>query len=506
MSEVNWRRPLALAVVLIALASFSYWLAFKHTPEGEEQDEKNKKIVALNDAQIQSVRIGTGTQEFQFECADFASHMCKSGNAAKWEITTPLKTKADDSNTRSLVSTVSTLTAADTISLKDETAEKKKALLKDYGLDAPSLTKDRQIQINSDASTIVLYLGQTHPIGDGIFAAIERLPANAKPTGKIDDNQVYVIPSYFKGNFDHNLTYWRDKKILPIATHEIEGFTLKDSKTEIQAERKDGEWTVKGKPFSKNDVFPGDIENIDALLSGASALTARDFVSDSKNDAKAKTELKGAKPVITLSLKKEKVEQPVLVTLYEKSNGKPPAKGMVQNRLFVVVSDLDPLFEVDSYAKARFDKELKDLRLSKVITSMDRFQAKHLEFSSSELGPKPWALSMKDGKWTADGVAPADAQKDAVDSEKVQNFLDRLSSTKIDQFISQNLPIQSSGLQFTLGDDTHPQKRKILFWRVVEKNGQKLYAKDLTSPRNEVFLMDNALSDAIPWEKAKFKK
>jgi hypothetical protein len=500
MSQVNWRKPLALAAVLFGLGLFSYWLVFKHAPESEEKEEQKKKIVSVDQAQVQSLRISNATHEFVLECTDFAAKMCKPGSAAKWEITTPLKAKADDANARSLLSTVSSIAPSDTISLKEETADKKAALLKDYGLDPASLSKDRQIQINSDASTIVLYLGQNHPIGDGIFAAIEKLPANSKPTGKVDDNQVYVLPSYFKANFDRELTYWRDKKILPIAAHEIDGFNLKNSKGEFRAERKDGEWTISSKPFSKNDSFPGDIENIDSLLTGATFLTAKDFVSDDKNDAKSKATLKGAKVVVTFSLKKEKVDEPIVLTLFEKSNGKPPAKGMVQNRLFVVVSTLDPLFEVENYAKARFDKELKDLRLSKLITSMDRFQGKKLDFQATDLGPKPWTLVLKDGKWDVEGDT-----KEAVDSEKIQGFLDQLSSAKIGLFLDKNLPIQGSGLTFTLSDDTHT-RRKLFFWKVVEKTGQRLYARDLLSPRNEVFIMDNALSDALPWTKAKFKK
>jgi hypothetical protein len=480
MSQPNWRRQLALALTLFALGGFAYWHEFKHKPEAEESEEKAKKILALDKNQVESIRITNGARAFSLECADLATKMCKPGDNAKWQLTDPVKVKADDSNSNSLVSTINNLVVSDTISLKDETPEKKAALLKEYGLDPATLPTDRKLEIKSSAGISTLYLGQTHPIGDGIFSALGK-------DGKLDEDQIYVLPSYLKASFDHDLSFWRDKKVLPVAAHEIESFSLKSPKGDIKGSRKNGVWTL----TSKGDEVTGDNEAMDTLLTGVTYLVAKDFT-----DKKA---LQGAKPVITFSIKKEKVEEPITMTLYQKPSGKPPAKGVVQYRVFATVSTLDPVFELEGYAKERLLKELKDLRLSKLVTSMDKFSAKRLELSSAGLGPTPWVLVSKDSKWQSGAGEP-------IDSEKVQNFLDHLGSAKIQDFIAKALPQESGGLQITLGDDSNPAKRKIALWRAAEKTGQKLYAKDLLSGRKEVFLMDNSLSEALPWDKVKLEK
>ena len=497
MSQPSWHRQLALAMALFILGGFSYWLVFKHKPDSEDIEEKNKKILAFDKNQVESVQIVNGTNAVTLKCSDLAGKNCKSGDNAKWEVTEPIQVKADDANTNSLVSTLNGITVSDTISMKEETPDRKNALLKDYGLDPDSILKDRRIQINASNQTTILYLGQTHPIGEGIFAAVEHLAPGAKSSGKIDDTQVYVLPSYVKSNFDHDLTYWRDKKILPIAAHEVDSFVLKNTKGTIQGQRDKGMWDLR----SGSDEVAGDTENMDTLLTGATYLVAKNFISDDKTDAKSRTTLKGAKNVITLTLRKDKTPEPIVLALFQKPNGKPPAKGVVQYSVYATVSTLSPLFELEGYAKERLDKELKDLRLAKLITSMDRFSAKRMELKGSGIGNIPWVLLNKDSKWSVEGDP-----KEQIDSEKVQNFLDRLASSKILEFITKNPPDISGGLEMTIGDDALAQKRKLLFWRVVEKTGPKLYAKDLLSARKEVFLMDNTLTDAVPWEKARLKK
>ena len=92
-----------------------------------------------------------------------------------------------------------------------------------------------------------------------------------------------------------------------------------------------------------------------------------------------------------------------------------------------------------------------------------------------------------------------------INAEKIQNFLDRLTSMKIQSFVTKDFPAETGALQFTLGDDSQPQKRKFIFWRENGKQSQKLFARDLLSHRKEVFLMDNVLTSELPWDKAKFK-
>jgi hypothetical protein len=497
MSQPNWGRPFALAIILCTFGGFVYWHEFRHKPIEEEQTEQTKKPFHIKNVTVRTVRVKTANYEVTFDCLDLSTDLCKPGENSKWQMVSPTQAKAEDASVDPLLTTMETLIASDTIGLKEETPAKRAALLKGYGLDPAELAQDRQLQFDTPKGTVVLYLGLTHPIGDGIFAAVEKTAPGVKPVGKIDDSTIYLLPSYVKGIFDRDLAYWRDKKVLPLLAHEVEGFTLKNSKGEITGERKAGIWTLR----SKNEDEQGDLDAMDTLLAGVTGLVAKDFVSDDKKDAKARAALSGAQQVASIALKKEKVDQPIVLTLYKKVAGKPPAKGVVQYRVFATVSNLDPLFEVESYAKERLDKTLLDLRLSKLITPMDRFGAKRLEFSSTIFGTSPWTLANKDGKWAVDGHP-----SETVNAEKIQGFLDHLTAAKIQLFVTKDMPKPSAeALTFTLGDDSNPQKRKVVFWRELSKLGQKLYAKDLLSQRNEVFLMDNSLTAEIPWDKAKLK-
>jgi Domain of unknown function (DUF4340) len=532
MSKPNWGRQLALAVTLVVLGSVSYWLVYNHKVKDEEQEEQSKKITQISpeknpdkskDTQIQTISLDDGAgKRLSVNCLDAALKVCKPGSSPKWEMTEPLKVKADDANVNSFVSTFNNLGASDTISLKEETPEKKVALLKEYGLDPAAVAsgKVREIQMETSAGNLGIYLGQQHPIGDGTFAVIEHTPSGQKLTGKFDQNTVYVVPSYLKTNFEKPIAFWRNKKLLTIGAHEVAAFHLKGTKADIEATRQNGAWTLK----TNGEELPGDIESIDNLMNGATYLVAKDFASDDKNDAKAKAILRGAHSIITFSLESEKASEkpkdkpatpqaaPILLTLFAKQAAHHEKNGAVQVRLYATVSNQDPLYEVETFAKDRLDKDVKDLRLSKLITSMDRFTAKKISFEGASL-PKPIHLEMKDSKWS-----DQDSPQTTIDSEKVQGVLDRLAADKVQEFIplakapADVLKAESKGLTFTLGDETTPAKRKLNFWKVPDKidgkkgTGFKLYARDLNSPRKEIFLMESAASQGLPWDKNPFLK
>src|SRR5262249_43043552 len=155
--------------------------------------------------------------------------------------------------------------------------------------------------------------------------------------------------------------YWRDKKLLTLSPHEIGSFSLKSSKSDLKAERKNGAWTLailSGK--EKGETFPADSEAIDSVLNGAAFMTAKEFASDKKDDARAKGVLKGANPIVTLTLNKDasaqpspkpgETPEPVALTLFQKNQANKPEgekkPHTVTPKIYATVSNLDPLFEL----------------------------------------------------------------------------------------------------------------------------------------------------------------
>lgn len=536
MAQANWKRPLILAALLLVFGSFATWLEYSHKPQKEKQEEASKKMfhlekykekykedskVAKNPTpptQIKGIEIN-GAQHFEFSCSDLAANLCKPGDQSKWEISSPMKAMGDDSNINSLLSTLNQLSATEVIDLSEEKPEKRATILKEYGLDAQALNSPatKRVWVKSTAGDSMVYFGNVHPIGESIFAL-------RKDGDKVDDTHVYMIGTYFKSNFEHDLTYWRNKKLLTIGSHDISEFKLETEKNHLVGVRKDGVWSISSGP----EVLAGDTENIEGVLNAATYLTAKNFISDQKSGTKALETLKATKSIMTLTLQKESSsptaspaaaptnQAPIVLTFYKKkpenknkSKGakdvKGDAKGDTKNDagpLYATVSNLDPLFELDPTAEAKFDKSIKDLRLSKLITSMERYTAKRLEFAGPSLG-QPLILTQTDGKWASnDG-----ANKDDLDLQKIQNFLDKLSSARIKDFLQDSaIPTgptsEDSGLKFTLGDEKSDTKHQFVFW----KKSDQLYARDTQLKRKEAFLMDGTLLNEIPSGRGFFKK
>lgn len=482
MTQVNWTRQLGLAVALVALGSVAYWLEFKHKPQKEAAEEQTKHVFNLKESPVQSIIIHDGAKKVTLTCSDFAAKLCKPGDNSKWEMSEPLRLKADDSNANALLSTLNTLTSNETIELKDETAEKRAALIKEYGLDANARNQNKKVEVTTSAGKTTLDLGLPHPIGESLFAIVNG-----------DENRVLLIPNFFKSTFDHDLAYWRNKKLFTFGSHEVESFELTNSKTHLTAEKKEGKWIL----HIGSDELTGDIENIDNFLSTVTYLSAKNFVSDQKNDEKAKSVLKNLANIISIKLQKEQGTakdrpEPVLLTLFQKK------KGQTTDPLFATVSNLDPLFELEPFVRDRLDKNVKDFRLTKLITAMDRFSAKRLEISGAGWGSNPILFNNQDGKW----IKASD--KTEVPADKVTGILDKLSGNKIQEFLTGSaIPIgEKEGLKLTLGDEKTPEKRQLLFW----KKESKLYARDLQSKRNEAFQVDPSLIEVLPWNPEFFTK
>jgi hypothetical protein len=495
MRQVNWTRQLGLSAVLLVLGTAAYWLEFKHKPEEEAKEEQSKKIFKIKDVAVQKIRMVDGKTVFSFVCSDFGAKLCKPSDVSKWEISEPSKLKGDDTNLNTFLTTLSNLGTTDTLDLKTETSEKRQAMLRDYGLDAEARKSTRKVELITAAGSTTLYLGQTHPIGNLIFALIEN-----SATGAIDENQVYTIPSFFKSNFDHDLTYWRNKKLLTLAAHEVETFDLKGTKGHVQGKRVKGIWSLQGD--GEKDL-PGDTEAIDNLLTGTTYLVAKNFVSDDKKDAKAKTAMTGFVHLADLTLQKEKGTEkepssPITLTLYKKDKKGPKKADPITSTVYATVSNLDPLFELESYSKERIDKSLKDLRQTKLISSMDRFSAKRIEFSGPVLGTTPMTLENNGGKWFS---LPS---KEEIPADKLQDTLEKLSGNRIKDFLTgPHIPTgEEQGLKFTLHGDKDVVQRQLVFW----KKGDRLYGKDLMGRRNEAFLVDSLITEALPWEKTFFSK
>jgi hypothetical protein len=132
---------------------------------------------------------------------------------------------------------------------------------------------------------------------------------------------------------------------------------------------------------------------------------------------------------------------------------------------------------------------------------MARFNIKRVELSGKPMGTSPLNLIQKGGNWTAEG----DPQE--IDSQKIQTLLDRLSSSKIKEF----LPLakapsgEPSGLIVKTIDDQ--QSRTWVFWKgTTPTDHPPIYVLEKTAKSPEVYQMDDSLGEALPWAREFLKK
>lgn len=475
--QPNWIKPLAMAVLLCVLGYGAYWLEYSRKPKAEAQEEANKKLLDLKDSTVLSMVVVDGKRRFKIVCSEPDKNLCRPNENGKWKLEEPVSTKADDGNANALVTSIHNLSVSETIDLGlEETPRKRDELLKEYKLSKELLSDPgaRRVEVTlAGGKAVSLYFGETHPVGDQLFSLRSD-----------QDLKVKLVASYFKSTFEKDLGYWRDKKLFTILPADVQAFVL----NRMKVSKKDGQWTI-------DPDLPGDIENIDGLISAATYLTAKGFASDNKTDSKARSALSGARLITKLEL----LPSQITMQLYEKGVGK-------NAQYYATVSNLESVFEMDPSTKKRVEKTLKDLRLSKLMTSVERYTAKKIEMRGHALGETPLVLTNKDGNWTFDSKEKVESGK-TVDPEKMQALLEKLSSNQIIEFI----PIQSagslpkeaaSGVTYTVFEDGSDKKREFLIWKFADK----VFAKDLMSARKELFRLDPSVKDKLLWERGFLNK
>ncbi len=492
MTMVSWKKPLLLAILLSVLGFGAYWLEFKHKPKKESAEESSKKLFALpEEAQVQSIKIAGTHQTFLLKCLGLQQKQCKLGANGQWELIEPLKTKGDASNAASLLSAAGHLAFADSIDLASETPEKRQRLLEEYGLDSKSRGAKTarslalSYQSGSEApQTLAVYLGQTHPIGDNVYALLSQTQgegADSKP----NENRVYLIPGFFAANLDKDLTYWRDKRFTEWSSTDVESFEFQGSKGKLSAARKDASWEL----GIAGATFSGDPDRIEELLSAATYLTAKSFVAETQNDPKAKGILSRAKLILTLKLIKKGAE-PATFRFFQ--TGSPSKPGQ---KLYVTSSLASPVFEIEVSALRPIDRAPKDLRYSKLLSSEDRFMIQKITFSGKSWGPGDFALLSKDGAWKVEGQPTF-----PLDTSKVQSLLDQLSGDRIKDYLpaSSKIPGIEEGVTLKLGTAKNEDQARYLFWQ----HRDALYARSLKSRTGEILALDASLKKALPWKRA----
>src|SRR5690606_21422040 len=103
-------------------------------------DGKGIDSLAITSIGIRGASEGTKI-EATLECKSLAEKLCRPTDASKWELASPVRTKADDRIVNEFLKSLANLSATDSIDLSTDSEEKRASLLADYGLSEDRLEK-----------------------------------------------------------------------------------------------------------------------------------------------------------------------------------------------------------------------------------------------------------------------------------------------------------------------------------------------------------------------------
>jgi len=481
VKQPNWKIPFILSLCLAVFGSFTYWLIYAHNPKEEKIATTAKKPLALpsDDAQVIGFRIKSAKGLIEGKCEDIVQKKCTVNNAANWTITYPQTVKADSENIKMLLSGLAGATAPEVVDLSQETAEKRKQLLDEYGLSDAKRTDLNATFVEfvlEDGKKIAAWFGIQHPLGDKTFVA-------SSTNGAINENTIFLISNSYKSNFDHDLTWFRDKSIFKFDRALIDSFEAHTAGGKIVGVKKDGVWFVNG--------YKADYEHLETVFSAISQLKAKDFPEQGV--------VKGLAPVVKYDLKIGKETNSLSLfqktTVLAKSNAKLKKDGVDEIHAYVKTSARPELLEVDINFRNQIDKKLNDLRDTILMGQTEKATA-----TLGEIVGKKYKSSLTfayvAGSWIQKGGDPK------VDAKRFSSLLDMLASARAKDVVSPAPQGKvTDELTMTVGDEKNPNKFKFRFFQIKDQ----IYAQDLNNKLNEAFSLPESFKSALPFDEAAWK-
>jgi hypothetical protein len=486
MKQPDWKIPLVLATSLVVLGSFAYWLQYSHKPKQTRADSQQKKPLALpnEDAQIVQFRIKSASGVIEGRCDSLAEKTCKPSTPGKWTITYPETFKGDAASIKDVLTNATSMLATDTIDLSDETPEKRKKLLEEYGLNDEQRTKigSEFLEITlQDGKKLTAWFGEQYPIGDKVFVG-------SAENSNLNDKTIFVVANFYKGVFSKPLTYFRNKSAFEFNRSDITDISAKTTQGKLDAHFENGAWTINGKK--------GDYDHIQMLLSAVLLLKAKEFPDANvlkKAHVVCSYEIKSKTDKYSFELL-ESDSKPI------KMKGHPEIPG--ESHFYVTASTLKGPIEVDANFKNQIDKKLNDLRYSQLLSQTEKATATVIALDGKNLegglqfhyDGKAWAQKSTAEKTVAKTVAK-------IDVTKVQHMLEDISAERAMDIVSPAPALSDDAITVSIGDDKNANKAHFVVYAIKNLT----YAKDLTQTTNEAFLITQTEKNSFPFDLASWK-
>lgn len=444
---MKWKTLIILAVILALLI-----LAIFYVEKREEKKEKFKgKLLTYNSSEINKVELKRGSESIIFEKKDDT-----------WEITSPLKTKADKYTVERLVEDFSDLKI-------ERKVEENARDLKKYGLEPPY----RILKIfKKDGNSMTVYLGIENPIDGALYAK------------KPEENIVYLIPSFLKSGLDKPLFDFRNKKILEFEKDKVNRIIWESEGKRWVAYKKEEEW------FLEDPVKAlADKGKIDDILYSITGVEAKSFAVENYK----KEQLKDyglENPKIKISIKEEK-ELNISIGVKEEKDKK---NVYAMSNLSGIIAEVPETFLTE------IDKKPEDIR-EKSVAVFWSFDVQ--KFSIIKDGKEYLFEKDKQDKWEM-----KKPEKKEMDGTKINDFLRKIEDIEAREFIDNPKSLKDYGLekpniQFKITTKEKGKEKTIEIFTGKEEN-DKVYL--MNRRLDYIFVVDNSFLKEIPKDFEDWKK
>jgi hypothetical protein len=370
------RATLILFGVLLLLGAFVYFFEIRGKADREKNEEKSKKLLSIEEDQIQKVTVLRPGETLVFE---------REGDL--WRILEPVKAQGDKYAVKNLVSAAA--------SAKSERDIADAGGLSDYGLAAPRLTV---IVRSKTGQSDTLSIGDTNPIGSSVFVR--------KP-GKTD---VHLTGTALLTALNKSLFDLRDRTALPFEKDDVGRIEIRRGAMNLVIEKEKDAWELKSPVLGKAGKSA-----VDAMLNKVKYAEAKKIVEETP----ARLQKYGLQfPSLTLTL-----------TVGTNQSRKKLLIGAGEGALYYAMDEARPaVFTVDSSLVNELKKGADDLRDRKVA-EFDQWNVRRCEIRSRASGP---FICVKD---TADDWIVESPQKGRAASSRITGMFSDLSGLEARTFI-----------------------------------------------------------------------
>ncbi|MFH1230224.1 MAG: DUF4340 domain-containing protein [Planctomycetota bacterium] len=391
------KTTIILFIIAVLLGVYIFVIE-KKLPTTDEIEAGKKKVFAVKSGDINKISIKSlNSFLISMNC------VTPSGKAlifnrtsdGKWEITEPIKTRADQSMLDNIASQLAELDKKDTV--------KDISNLENFGVLTPMINASFQVK----DKTYNIKFGKDAPLGLGVYMAVD-------PVGE-GQKEVYVVERNLADLLGKPGYEYRNKKIVDANTYDINNLKLVYPDKTIEVQKKNDEWYI-AQPISEKV----DQTKVRDLLSNLSTLSVATFLVDNETDIKKYGLDKPLLKVIIPDPKEANKSETILIGEEMEKDKNVAAKEGIQTIVTINKSSIDKIM-----------LELDDLRNRKIL-DLETAKLKNIRMDSNR--KEVFYLEKdKDNKWqftypamTVTNNAPAD----------VDSFIDKLNNTLIEQFVA----------------------------------------------------------------------